>query len=89
MSIPYYEEREELANLCHEQWSGWMIYLFQFGVTNPDGSFTIDAEKVERWKRQAWTNYYNLSEIERESDRIEAEKFLELFKKFFGGNKNA
>lgn len=68
---------EELASLCHQQWAGWMLYLFRFGKFNQDGSFTINSDKAKRWYRQAYTAYENLSEQEKESDRIEAAKFLE------------
>ena len=67
---------EKLAALAHEQWSGWMKYLFRFGVENPDGSFTMDADQVARWKRQMSTTYADLLESEKASDRTEAEKVL-------------
>jgi hypothetical protein len=70
--------REKLAELCHSQWSGWMLYLFRFGIYNKDGTFTIAADKVERWWRQMKTPYGELSEKEKESDRKEADKFLEV-----------
>lgn len=70
---------EELADLCHRQWSGWMYHLFKSGTLNDDGTFTMDADKVERWNRQALTPYVALSESEQESDRKEARKFLHVF----------
>lgn len=70
---------ELLALLCHDQWSGWMKYLFRFGTLNDDGTFTMDADKVTRWKRQMETAYSDLSESEQESDRTEARKFLAIF----------
>jgi hypothetical protein len=49
--------REALADLCHEQWSGWMRYLFSkceeiphLGV--PDRSTKIPDWAVQRWTRQ-------------------------------------
>lgn len=69
---------EKLAALAHEQWSGWMKYLFGLGEENPDGSFTISKDKVDRWKRQMRTDYADLPDGERESDRIEARKVLEV-----------
>jgi len=70
--------REKLANLCHEQWSGWMNYLFGKCRINADGSATIPVEFVDRWFRQMKTDYKDLSEAEQNSDRIEADKFLDL-----------
>ncbi len=68
--------REELAELAHEQWSGWMKYLFERGHWDDSGGFTINPESSARWKRQAQTPYAELSELERDSDRVEADKFF-------------
>jgi hypothetical protein len=72
---------EDLAHLQHEQWSGWMQYLFSKNKINDDGSFTIPKEFVERWKRQIETKYKDLSESEKEADRIEARKYLHFLDK--------
>ena len=63
---------EKLSNIEHNRWSKWMKYLFTKGTKNSDGSFTINADSVKHWKRQIKTNYKNLSEREKEMDRIEA-----------------
>lgn len=62
---------ELLADNEHATWSSWMLWLFRCGTINDDGSFTIPQDKVERWKRQATTNYAGLSEEEKESDRMQ------------------
>lgn len=72
--------REELANLCHEQWSGWLKYMFSKGVFNEDGSWTMPVEFVQRWTRQMNTPYSKLSESEQNSDRTEADKFIAVFR---------
>jgi hypothetical protein len=77
------ELRETLADLQHKQWSGWMNYLFgkcEHGTHDgfEDGSLVIPAWAVERWKRQAATPYFDLPDNEKESDRIEADKYLPL-----------
>ena len=69
---------EDFANQAHESWSGWMKHLFTKGKVNEDGSFTIDKASVQRWCRQMDTPYNSLSEDEKNSDRIEAEKYLEI-----------
>ena len=71
--------REQLADLCHRQWSGWMFYLFSKGKFNSDGTWTMPAEFVQRWKRQMETPYAELSEAEQDSDRAETDKFFALF----------
>lgn len=68
---------EELAALAHEQWAGWMRYLFLCSDEGPDGTFTIPRDKVDRWQRQIITKYARLTEKEKESDRREARKVLQ------------
>lgn len=67
---------EQLAAIEHERWSGWMRYLFTQGEDGRDGRFNINAASVARWRRQTETDYTNLSEPEKESDRKEARKSL-------------
>ncbi len=86
--------KEKLAELCHEQWSNWMKYLFEIGIEETTvfdslmkkieiktGTIIIPSWVVERWKRQMNTPYNDLSEEEKESDRKEADKFLEKINK--------
>lgn len=78
MPEPHDDDREQLAALCHEQWSGWIAYMFGKGTPNKDGTLTLPAWAVERWNRQRTTTYAELSEAEKDSDRAEADKFLAL-----------
>ncbi len=74
---------EALAAIQHEIWSHWMKYLFSISIENEDGTYTIRADKVKRWKKQLETTYSNLSEKEKESDREMVQKILnELYKQF-------
>jgi hypothetical protein len=70
-------ERERLAELCHQQWSGWMDYLFKQGTYNVDDTWTMPKWAVQRWTRQMMSGYMGLSESEKESDRKEADKFID------------
>ncbi len=70
---------EKVAELCHSQWAGWIGYMFSKGTLHNDGSLTLPSEFVKRWTRQQNTSYDDLSENEKISDRIEANKFIELF----------
>lgn len=72
--------KEDLSNLAHEQWSGWMEYLFSKSVKNEDGTVTIPKWAVDRWERQVNTSYKDLSEEEKDSDRKEADKFLKVIR---------
>jgi hypothetical protein len=74
------EFREKLSELAHDQWSGWMKYLFEKSIQNPDRTVTIPKWAVERWSRQMNTHYNDLSEQEKKNDRNEADKFLKLFR---------
>jgi superfamily I DNA and RNA helicase len=68
---------EHLAAHAHNQWSGWMRYLFSKCELNDDGSATIPAESVKRWQRQMETDYIDLPEDEKESDRKEAREMID------------
>jgi hypothetical protein len=72
------EPREQLAALAHEQWSGWMRYMFGQGTQNADGTLTLPAWAVERWTRQMETPYSELPDAEQASDRTEADRVLAL-----------
>lgn len=65
--------RETYARIAHEAWSGWMNYLFS---KSSFPSMTIPLELVMRWHRQMNTDYDELTEEEKESDRKEADKYL-------------
>jgi hypothetical protein len=76
MNIDKNALREQFADLAHRQWSGWMEYLFEKSTKNEDGTVTIPKWAVDRWNRQIATEYKDLSEQEKDSDRAEADKFL-------------
>lgn len=71
---------ESLAYYAHEAWAGWMHYMFDHCPVkkNDDGSITIPAKLVERWRRQMDTKYPELTEQEKERDRREARKMLKV-----------
>ena len=78
MSNEQEELREQLAALQHQQWSGWMLYLFSKSYTSVNGDTTIPREFASRWMRQCDTKYADLPESEKESDRIEADKYIPI-----------
>jgi len=69
---------EALANVQHAIWSHWMNYQFRICHRNEDGSVTIPTDMVERWKRQMATGYADLSEREKDSDRNQAHKVMDV-----------
>lgn len=70
--------RETLASVQHAIWAHWMNYMFSVCRSNGDGSYTIPLEKVQRWQRQARTPYHQLNESEKDSDREQADRILQV-----------
>jgi hypothetical protein len=69
---------EVLADIEHERWSGWMTYQDEkLGRTHASGE-----TYTERWYRQSTTSYAELTNSEKESDRIEARKGLVAIQQF-------
>lgn len=66
---------ERLAALCHEQWSGWMRYLFD-RCDYSGKEVTIPLVWFHRWQRQMKTDYADLPKNEKESDRVEAQRII-------------
>ena len=73
------ERVEHIAATQHEIWAHWMEYLFGLCTINIDGSATIPAVKVQRWRRQMATPYSELTFAEQMSDRDQAYKVLRAF----------
>jgi hypothetical protein len=64
------ELREKIAELEHEQWSHWFKYMRDNGT----------MENIARWCVQAETDYQDLSEKEKDSDRKWADIVLTLIR---------
>jgi len=73
------EMREKLASYAHETWSGWMKYMFNKCESTVHGEM-IPPELVERWNRQMNTEYKDLSDKEKQSDRDEADKMMRIMR---------
>lgn len=67
---------DRIAAIQHQIWSHWMKYLFDVSIQNEDGTVTIPASKVHRWKRQMNTQYDDLSDSEKASDIEQAERVV-------------
>ena len=63
---------EKLADLEHKQWGHWARHFLEF----------YNRSNRRRWERQSHTAYKNLSETEKESDRMWARKVLKLLTEF-------
>ncbi len=97
------DKRESLAALEHEQWAHWTRYMLDVlepllaygrGVMREasrhgfgDAKAIKSLEAIKRWNRQINTPYEALTEKEQESDRVWADKVLEIVNK--GGSSEA
>jgi hypothetical protein len=73
--------REYLVAYAHKAWSGWMQYMFSKCARNEDGSLTIPDWARDRWTRQMTTEYADLPESEKKSDRDEADAIIEIIER--------
>ena len=73
---------EQLADKEHASWARWMQHLFSMCTHLPDGRLVIPGMLVVRWERQANTNYAELSEQEKQSDRDEVAHILPIIRKY-------
>jgi len=79
--------REALAALEHDRWGRWQRYLH--GKCDKhfeeEDSLLIPEESVRHWERQIATPYAELSEREKDSDRKEADRTIEVIRHFLTG----
>lgn len=75
---------EDLAAIEHERWVHWQKFVHSSGKIQPDGSLLVPRDLVERWERQIATNYADLADEEKESDRDQVRRYLPLIERFFG-----
>ena len=68
---------EELAALEHEQWSHMVNAFLKLSLEEV-------GKDVSKWTKQANTSYENLSEEDKEKDRIWARKAFNIVK-LYGG----
>jgi len=74
---------EALSEYAHNSWSEWMKYLFEKGIYCEDGTFKIDKQYAEKWMKQSTTEYNDLSNEEKDSDRAEAIQIWKVLKKLY------
>ena len=72
---------EKLAAVAHDSWAGWFKWMYWCW----DADHPTDGTYQARWMRQVATPYAELSEAEKESDRIEARKYLAAVEKTYPG----
>ena len=75
------ELREKIAAIQHDIWAHWVKYLFQV-TSRQGGEHIIDYNTARQWDRQILTPYDRLSEREKESDRDQADKVLNVLREY-------
>jgi hypothetical protein len=71
---------ERMAEQEHLQWAHWTAYFLQTLLdAHPE---LAKDENIVRWSRQILTDYRNLSEKEKESDREWARKSFDIARDF-------
>lgn len=64
---------EALSALVHKQWLGWSQ-----GIAEEED---LTDERMERWEEECWMPYSQLSEEQKEKDRVEARQIIKLLKR--------
>lgn len=67
---------EKLSSIQHAIWSHWMKYQFSIATLQKGGHVVIRKSLVDRWKKQMNTEYKDLNEKEKQSDRDIVLKFM-------------
>lgn len=67
---------ERLAAIEHERWAHWQRYVHDQCERREDGALVIPAEFAGRWEAQIETPYAELSEQEKDSDRVQVRRYL-------------
>lgn len=74
---------EQLASLEHERWADWQRYLHSKLKWNKDGTITLPTELYDHWSDLINTDYKDLPEHSKESDRKEVRRYLPLVEEYF------
>ena len=88
MEYPKDELFERLAFLEHNRWSDWQRYLhskLKKVETRLNGTeyYLLSGDLYKHWERQIDTDYKDLSEKEKDSDREQVMRYWKLIKTLF------
>lgn len=67
---------DDLAAIEHQRWAHWQAYVHTQCEPQDDGSLKIPAELARRWSRQIRTEFIDLTEAEKQSDREQVLNYL-------------
>lgn len=79
--------REKLADIEHQRWSDWMEFVIDSSIISGDDNIGIrtigvETKRFDRWKEQMETDYDDLTEKEKDSDREQVDRYFPLLKEF-------
>lgn len=74
---------EKLAGIEHERWADWQKYLHSLCIKTKTSRLIIPVKLVSRWEEQIATDYKDLSEKEKDSDREQVLRYWNLIRKFY------
>jgi hypothetical protein len=80
--MPFESLVEELAALEHQRWAHWQKYVHDRGQRQPDGSIVLPSDLVAQWERQINTQYADLTNEEKDSDREQVKKYCPLLERW-------
>ena len=77
------EEIEKLADIEHQRWADWMEYMFDCAIKSGDDNIGIrtlgfPTKQFENWERQIETDYKDLIEKEKQSDRNQVMRYFPI-----------
>lgn len=72
------DARELMSKAAHDIWAHWMKYMFSQCDPGKEGAMIIPSHLVDRWSTQMNTEYEDLTEEEKDSDRGIAGAFLSV-----------
>ena len=75
------ELMEKLAHHEHARWSDWQKYVHKLCVEDDGQNLVIVRTMKEHWERQIKTDYKDLSDTEKDSDREQVMRYWPLIKK--------
>lgn len=75
--FPNNELFEKLADIEHQRWADWQKYLHSYCEVNGNKVF-FPIGFFERWERQIKTDYRDLTEEEKDSDREQVMRYWDL-----------
>lgn len=74
---------EALADIEHQRWSDWQIYVHESGIRGAHTrQLCIDRERVDHWNRLIDTPYTDLPEHSKQADREQVMRYWPLIVEF-------